>query len=322
MSVPSPTPRSKRPVSSKVGVRISRVAEATGRLGGATLDVSPDDGVLGQNVLRAARRLVHGNLLATTSARLLAGPRKYTIASRAACWIAWRRDAAWGGLMAAEDAITVAVRVHPGASREAIALLPDGSLDVRLRARPVEGQANDRLIELLAERLGLRRAGRGGGLRRTISAEGGAGSAWRRRRSLAGASVWERNDRTASLDRDRRDHAGPRVHAARRRPLVGVGPARGSAVLVVQPDADDRDDARLVVRRPGESAGPVAVRDRGSGPAAGGAALPAPRASARGDVRARASTWMRATWARGTGRTPCGRSWRTTSGRPASTRCT
>ena len=59
--------------------------------------------------------------------------------------------------MAAEDAITVVVRVHPGASREAILLLEDGSLDVRLRARPVEGQANARLIELLADRLGLRK---------------------------------------------------------------------------------------------------------------------------------------------------------------------
>jgi uncharacterized protein (TIGR00251 family) len=59
--------------------------------------------------------------------------------------------------MAVEAAITVAVRVHPGASREGVALLPDGSLDVRLRARPVEGQANTRLIELLATRLGLRR---------------------------------------------------------------------------------------------------------------------------------------------------------------------
>jgi uncharacterized protein (TIGR00251 family) len=53
--------------------------------------------------------------------------------------------------------ITVAVRVHPGASREGIALLADGSLDVRLRARAVEGQANARLVELLAERLGLRK---------------------------------------------------------------------------------------------------------------------------------------------------------------------
>jgi uncharacterized protein len=54
-------------------------------------------------------------------------------------------------------AITVAVRVQPGASREGIALLPDGSLDVRLRARAVEGRANARLIELLAGRLGLRK---------------------------------------------------------------------------------------------------------------------------------------------------------------------
>jgi uncharacterized protein len=59
--------------------------------------------------------------------------------------------------MASEESIAVAVRVHPGASREGLALLPDGSLDVRLRARPVEGQANARLIELLAERLGLRK---------------------------------------------------------------------------------------------------------------------------------------------------------------------
>jgi uncharacterized protein len=59
--------------------------------------------------------------------------------------------------MAIEEAIIVAVRVHPGASREEVTLLPDGSLDVRLRARPVEGQANARLAELLATRLGLRR---------------------------------------------------------------------------------------------------------------------------------------------------------------------
>ena len=68
-------------------------------------------------------------------------------------------DSAWEtiGGMAGEDSITVAVRVHPGAAREGLALLPDGSLDVRLRARPVEGQANARLVEVLADRLGLRR---------------------------------------------------------------------------------------------------------------------------------------------------------------------
>jgi uncharacterized protein (TIGR00251 family) len=53
--------------------------------------------------------------------------------------------------------IAVSVQVHPGASREAVRLLPDGSLDVRLRARPIEGQANAGLVRLLAERLGLRR---------------------------------------------------------------------------------------------------------------------------------------------------------------------
>lgn len=59
--------------------------------------------------------------------------------------------------MAAEPTVTVAVRVHPGASREAVVLLPDGSLDVRLRARAVEGQANAALVAVLAARLGLRR---------------------------------------------------------------------------------------------------------------------------------------------------------------------
>jgi uncharacterized protein (TIGR00251 family) len=53
--------------------------------------------------------------------------------------------------------ITVSVRVHPGASREAATLLPDGGLDVRLRARAVEGQANAALVAMLADRLGLRK---------------------------------------------------------------------------------------------------------------------------------------------------------------------
>ena len=52
--------------------------------------------------------------------------------------------------------ILVSVRVHPGASREGLQLLPDGTLDARLRARPVEGKANQALVRLLATRLGLR----------------------------------------------------------------------------------------------------------------------------------------------------------------------
>ena len=55
------------------------------------------------------------------------------------------------------ETITVSVRVHPGTSREDVTLLADGSLDVRLRARAVEGQANMGLVQLLADRLGLRR---------------------------------------------------------------------------------------------------------------------------------------------------------------------
>jgi uncharacterized protein (TIGR00251 family) len=59
--------------------------------------------------------------------------------------------------MAVEKTTTIAVRVRPGASREEVRLLADGSLDVRLRARAIEGQANARLVELLADRLRLRR---------------------------------------------------------------------------------------------------------------------------------------------------------------------
>src|SRR5882757_1596662 len=54
--------------------------------------------------------------------------------------------------MTVERMITVSVRVHPGASREDIVLLPDGSLDVRMRARSIEGQANAGLLALLADR--------------------------------------------------------------------------------------------------------------------------------------------------------------------------
>ena len=52
--------------------------------------------------------------------------------------------------------IVVSVSVHPGAARDAVTLLDDGAIDVRLRARPVDGKANVALVRLLAERLGLR----------------------------------------------------------------------------------------------------------------------------------------------------------------------
>ncbi len=52
--------------------------------------------------------------------------------------------------------IAVTVRVHPGASRESVTLLDDGSLDVRVRPRAIDGKANEGVVEVLAERLGLR----------------------------------------------------------------------------------------------------------------------------------------------------------------------
>ncbi len=52
--------------------------------------------------------------------------------------------------------ISLEVQVHPGASREAVRLLEDGTLDVRPRARAVESRANEALVRLLAERLGPR----------------------------------------------------------------------------------------------------------------------------------------------------------------------
>ena len=48
------------------------------------------------------------------------------------------------------------VRVHPGASRDRVALEDDASLAVWLRARPIEGRANAALLELLAAALKVR----------------------------------------------------------------------------------------------------------------------------------------------------------------------
>jgi len=54
--------------------------------------------------------------------------------------------------------ISVSARVSPGASRDSVAVSGDGSLEVRLKARPIEGKANAALVALLAARLGLRRS--------------------------------------------------------------------------------------------------------------------------------------------------------------------
>jgi uncharacterized protein len=54
-------------------------------------------------------------------------------------------------LAANEGGVTFAVRVQPRASKSGVAGELDGALKVRLAAPPVEGQANEELIRLLAE---------------------------------------------------------------------------------------------------------------------------------------------------------------------------
>lgn len=47
------------------------------------------------------------------------------------------------------------VTVKPNAKQQAIVIEDDGSLSVRLKSSPMEGKANQELIELLARRFGV-----------------------------------------------------------------------------------------------------------------------------------------------------------------------
>ncbi|HKM90194.1 MAG TPA: DUF167 domain-containing protein [Candidatus Acidoferrales bacterium] len=51
--------------------------------------------------------------------------------------------------------VRFAVRVQPRASRNAIEGVRDGALRIRLTAPPVEGEANEALVRLLAARLNV-----------------------------------------------------------------------------------------------------------------------------------------------------------------------
>lgn len=54
----------------------------------------------------------------------------------------------------ADDAGRLALRVTPGARVQGIAVA-DGRVEVKVRAKPQDGAANDAVIELLAEALGI-----------------------------------------------------------------------------------------------------------------------------------------------------------------------
>jgi uncharacterized protein (TIGR00251 family) len=66
------------------------------------------------------------------------------------------------------DAVRFAVRVQPRASRSEVAGIHGDALKVRLAAPPVDGAANEALVRLLAELLGVPR--------RAVRIEGGQAS--------------------------------------------------------------------------------------------------------------------------------------------------
>ncbi len=49
----------------------------------------------------------------------------------------------------------ISVIVKPNSKREGVAVSEDGTCTVRVAARPVEGRANDRVVELLAGHFGV-----------------------------------------------------------------------------------------------------------------------------------------------------------------------
>jgi len=55
-------------------------------------------------------------------------------------------------------AVTFAVKVVPRASKNQVAGIEGDAIKIRLNAPPVEGKANDALIEFLADVLDVRRA--------------------------------------------------------------------------------------------------------------------------------------------------------------------
>ncbi|MBW4030584.1 MAG: DUF167 domain-containing protein [Acidobacteria bacterium] len=57
-----------------------------------------------------------------------------------------------------QGTFVLAVHVHPGSRRPGVGGVHQGRLVVRVRARPVDGAANDEVLDALAAALGLRRS--------------------------------------------------------------------------------------------------------------------------------------------------------------------
>jgi uncharacterized protein (TIGR00251 family) len=60
--------------------------------------------------------------------------------------------------MDTQNETKISVRVTPGASRNAVTAFRDGVWHVKVAAPPVEGKANERLIEFLSRTLGIRKS--------------------------------------------------------------------------------------------------------------------------------------------------------------------
>ncbi len=58
----------------------------------------------------------------------------------------------------APDGATLAVRIHPGARKNAVTGIHDNALKISLTSPPIDGRANQALIDFLSDRLRLPKA--------------------------------------------------------------------------------------------------------------------------------------------------------------------